>query len=142
MMHLMPTKNPRITVTLTPTIGAQIRTISEITGNSQGSLIAELLEGQERVFAKVIRALRAAQTVKDEMADNLTRDMESAQAQIERQLGFVMDSFDEGMAPLLAEAEKVKRRSRKGVPARSVAGAAGPRRTRGPDPHLLTGGSK
>ena len=137
----MPTKNPRLTMTLTPTTAAQLRRLSELTGSSQASLISELLEGQELVFAKLIHVLEAARLAKGQMIEGLKEDMEKAQAQIEGQLGLVLDHFDDGFAPLVAEAEKIRRRAGRVAPAQ--AGAARPaRRGRALDPHLLTGGSK
>jgi hypothetical protein len=141
MMHLMPAKNPRLTMTLTPTIAAQLRRLSQLTGNSQAALVSELLEGQEKVFAKLIHVLEAAHLAKGQMVAGLTEDMERAQAKIEAQLGLVLDHFDEGFAPLVAEAEKIQRRAGRAAPA--DAGTARPvRRKRASDPHLLTGGSK
>ena len=111
------------------------------TGSSQASLISELLEGQELVFAKLIHVLEAAHLAKGQMIEGLKEDMEKAQAQIEGQLGLVLDHFDDGFAPLVAEAEKIRRRAGRVAPAK--AGAARPaRRGRALDPHLLTGGSK
>lgn len=148
MMHRMPAKNPRLTMTLTPTIAAQLRRLSELTGNSQAALVSELLEGQEKVFAKLIHVLEAAHLAKGQMVSGLTEDMEKAQAKIEAQLGLALENFDEGFAPLVAEAEKIKRRKGRageaaGDALASPAGApARKRRGRPSDPHLLTGGSK
>ena len=136
----MPTKNPRLTMTLTPTLAAQLRRISELTGNSQAALVSELLEGQQTVFSKLIRILEAAHVAKGHMVAGLTEDMEKTQAKIEAQLGLVMDDFDEGFAPLVAEAEKITRRSGRLAPA-PAASSGGAHRVL-PDPHLLTGGSK
>ena len=106
----MPTKNPRLTLTLTPTTAAQLRRLSELTGNSQASLISELLEGQELVFARVIQALEAAKLVKEEMKSSLRADLDRSQQVIEAQLGLVLESLDNASAPLLKEAEKIRRR--------------------------------
>ena len=105
----MPTKNPRLTLTLTPTTAAQLRRLSELTGNSQASLISELLEGQELVFARVIQALEAAKLVKEEMKSSLRADLDRSQQVIEAQLGLVLESLDNASAPLLKEAEKIRR---------------------------------
>ena len=135
-------------MTLTPSLAAQLRRLSELTGNSQASLVSELLEGQELVFAKVIRALEAAQEVRGSMVQSLAEDLDRSQAVIESQLGLVLDEFDNGVSPLLAQAEAIKRRKgRAGVPAgtqakRGRAGTPAQSVTRRKDPHLLTGGSK
>lgn len=147
MMHLMPTKNPRLTMTLTPTIAAQLRRLSELTGNSQASLVSELLEGQEVVFARVIQSLEAAKLVKEEMKSSLRADLDRSQQVIEAQLGLVLKSLDNAAAPLLKEAEKIRRRKGRepgaGMQAqRSRAPGSRPRSAAVSDPHLLTGGSK
>ena len=147
MMHLMPTKNPRLTMTLTPTIAAQLRRLSELTGSSQASLISELLEGQEVVFARVIQALEAAALVKDEMKSSLREDLDRSQQVIEAQLGLVLESLDNAAAPLLTEAEKIRRRKVRepaaGMQAkRSRAAGSRTRSAAFLDPHLLPGGSK
>ena len=56
----MATKNPRLTITLQPSLAAQLRRLSELTGNSQSSLIAELLEGSGPVFDRMIKVMEAA----------------------------------------------------------------------------------
>lgn len=143
----MPTKNPRLTMTLTPTTAAQLRRLSELTGNSQASLISELLEGQEMVFDRVIQALEAAALVKEEMKSSLREDLGRSQQVIEAQLGLVLESLDNAAAPLLKEAEKIRRRKGRvagggGQAERRTPPGARPRSAAVSDPHLLTGGSK
>lgn len=135
-------------MTLTPSLAAQLRRLSELTGNSQASLVSELLEGQELVFDKVIRALEAAKEVRGSMVQSLAEDLDRSQAVIEGQLGLVLDEFDRGVGPLLTQAEAIKRRKGR---AGGVVGTQAERGTattpaqsvkRRKDPHLLTGGSK
>lgn len=119
-MHRMPTKNPRITITLPPVTALQLRRLSELTGNSQSAMIGEILEGSEKVFDRMILVLEAAQQAKDAMKGRLAADMEAAQAKVEQHMGLVLEGFDELTLPLLDEAEAVKRR--------------GARRSKGPTP--------
>lgn len=109
----MPAKNPRLTITLAPTLGAQLRRLSELTGNSQSALIADLLEGSSPVFERLIKTLEAAELAKDKIKGKAADDMRVAQAKLEGQMGLMLESFDEATLPLLAEAEEIKRRSRK-----------------------------
>ena len=76
----MPAKNPRLTITLQPSL-AQLRKLSELTGNSQSGLIGDLLEGSGPVFDRLIQVLEAAQTAKDSMRGKLTQEMGAAQSQ-------------------------------------------------------------
>ena len=124
----MPTKNPRLTITLEPSLAAQLRTLSELTGNSQSSLIAELLEGSGPVFDRMIQVLQAAKTAKEAMRGRLVSDMEDAQTKMEGALGIAMDGFDLFTGSLLEEAEAVTRRARRGPAARggNAHGAAAP----------------
>lgn len=143
----MATKNPRLTITLQPLIAAQLRRISELTGNSQASLIADLLDGQEVVFDRVIQALEAAKSVKEEMKETLRNDLDKSQKIIEAQLGLVLETMDKSYAPLLKEAEHIRRRkgreSGDGMQAkRRQSQGARPALAAAQDPHLLTGGSK
>jgi len=128
----MPTKNPRLTITLQPSLAAQLRTLSELTGSSQSSLIAELLDGSGPVFDRMIQVLQAAKTAKEAMKGRLVADMEEAQTKMEGALGIAMEGFDLFTGSLLDEAELVTRRARseRGATrqrgARIAAGAAAP----------------
>lgn len=118
----MPTSNPRITVTLQPAVHALLRRMSELTGNSQSALVSEILEQSSPVFERVVRVLEAANEAKEEMRGKVAADLANAQAKLERQLGLSFEAIDEGFAPLLREAEAIKRRARRGgVPARGEA---------------------
>ena len=108
----MPTPNPRISVTLKPVTAELLRRLSMLTGNSQSSMVSELLESSEGVFQRMLLVLEAAQRAKDETKREISSSMEKAQDKLERQLGIVMDSFDDYTGDLLAELETVKRRGR------------------------------
>ena len=125
----MPTNNPRLTITLEPSLAALLRRLSELTGNSQSKLIAEILQGSEQVFERLIRVLEAAETAKAQLKEVTVRDMESAQNRIEQQLGLALGEMDSAFAPILKEAEAITRRSARrtqGGPA-SRGGACGSR---------------
>ena len=125
MMHPCPQKNPRLTITLQPTLAAQLRKLSELTGNSQSSLIGELLEGSGPVFDRMIQVMEAAKTAKESMRGRIAGDIEQAQARLEEGLGMALEGFDQWTGSLLDEAEAVTRR---GVGKRSAArpGASAP----------------
>lgn len=121
----MPAKNPRLTITLQPTLAAQLRKLSELTGNSQSALIGELLEGSGPVFDRMIQVMEAAKTAKEAMRGRIAGDIEQAQARLEEGLGMALEGFDQWTGSLLDEAEAVTRR---GVGKRSAArpGAVAP----------------
>jgi hypothetical protein len=125
----MPAKNPRLTITLQPSLAAQLRKLSELTGNSQSSLIGELLEGSGPVFDRIIQVLEAAKTAKQAMKGKLAENMEQAQAQMEQGLGMVFEGFDGITGSLLDEAEAVTGRGcreRQAQRGRGTPGAAAP----------------
>jgi len=122
----MPTNNPRVNVTLKPSTAAILRKMSTLTGNSQSGLIAELLEANEDTFTRLITVLEAAQQAKATLTEEMSAGLKQAQDKLERQLGLVLDTVEEGTAPILAAAEAVKRRAaRRGVEGPRPAGGRG-----------------
>lgn len=121
----MPAKNPRLTITLQPTLAAQLRKLSELTGNSQSSLIGELLEGSGPVFDRMIQVMEAAKTAKESMRGRIAGDIEQAQARLEEGLGMALEGFDQWTGSLLDEAEAVTRRARRKGPASGARAPAG-----------------
>lgn len=111
----MSTKNPRLTITLQPAVAAQLRELSRLTGNSQSYLIADLLDGSQPVFDRVIQVLTAAEEAKLAIKGKLAADMDAAQSKVEAQLGLSLETLNEATQSLIDEAEQIKRRSRKGA---------------------------
>ena len=108
----MSTTKPRITITLEPVTALQLKRISELTGNSQSAMVSEVLEQAVPVFDRLIKVLEAAELAKQSAAAaqrsvkvRSVGDLDAAQRRIERQLGLVLDDFDDSTAPLLAELE-------------------------------------
>ena len=118
----MPTQNPRLTITLKPSTAALLRRLSELTGNSQSALIAELLEGSEVVFQRLIRVLQAAHDAKDSLTTEMQRSLDAGQSKLEAQLGLALDTMDEATKPVLEVAEKVARRRARRGPASTTRG--------------------
>lgn len=115
-MHLqrlritMPTQNPRITITLEPTQAALLRDMSALTKQSQSSLIADLLKELTPVWGKMREVLLAAEAVKENLNETFVKDMDEAQARVEKQLGLALDELDGLHAPLVDLAERIGRR--------------------------------
>jgi hypothetical protein len=122
----MPAINPRLTITLRPSTAAQVRRMSELTGNSQSALISDLLEANEGVFDRLITVLAAAEQAKEAFRKETTAGLNEAQRKIEKQLGLVLETVDEATAPILQEAERIARRKARGSTGGGrVAGGAG-----------------
>lgn len=146
----MPTQNPRLTITLEPSTAAQLRRMSELTGNSQSRTVADLLAQSGPVFERLIAVLEAAHVARDQATEEHVLSLQRAQAKIEEQLGIVLDAMDDGSRPLLTEAEKIARRTRRrprgaalDAPAAGVAGAVPtPLSNRGVRSDPRTGGNQ
>ena len=106
----MATKKPRLTITLDPALSESLRRLSELTGNSQSSLISEMLSGSGPVFEKMITVLEAAQVAKDAIKGRITRGLDDAQGKFEQALGLAFDGFDDIDAALKQMAEAAPER--------------------------------
>ena len=127
-MHLMPTQNPRLTITLTPAVAAVLKSMSEASGNSQSSIVGELLEVSVPVFERVTKALLAARDMEEAAKGEIAAGLGRAQSRMEQQLPLHLAELDEGIRPLLDHAEDVRRRR-----ARAAGGAPAPAGARQPD---------
>ena len=107
----MTTKNPRLTITLKPSLAAQLREMARLTGNSQSSLIAQLLEGSQVVFDRLIKVMQAAEAAKQSLKGRFTGEVASAQAKIEAQMGLSLEALDDLTQPILDGFEDIKRRA-------------------------------
>lgn len=124
----MPAKNPRLTITLQPTLAAQLRRLSELTGNSQSALIAEMLEGSTPIFDRMITLLEAAHQAKDSLRGQAVEGLDVAQSKLEKQMGLALDTWDQAASPLLEQMEAIKRRAARSAPAAAARSAARPAR--------------
>lgn len=137
MLRPMPTKNPRISVTLTPELSSILDRLSSLTGDSKSAMVAELLNQSAPVFERMIAVLAAAETLKaqaSEGLDSIGHGLKRAQERIESQLGLVLDDLDAGTRPILDAAEKVTRRGNRARPdgrARAPRSGATPMSNRG-----------
>lgn len=110
----MPTQNPRLSITFKPSFVVRLRRLSELTGNSQGALAAELLEGCVPAIDRLIKLLEAAQGAKDDVLEKLQSDLEAAHTRVEAQLGIALDDADSITSSLVEEAETIRRRGARG----------------------------
>jgi hypothetical protein len=114
--------------------------MSELTGDSQSSIVSGLLGVSVPVFERVVAALEAASTIQDSAREEIAAGLVRAQDKLEAQLGLVLGNLDEGVRPILEQAEKVKRRSRRLDGGRGAA-AAGRGDLGGSTPVPVTRGS-
>ncbi len=124
-MHRMPTLNPRITITLTPSVAVVLREMSHLAGNSQSAVVGELLEMCLPVFERVVAALKAAASIQESAKTEIAAGLERAQAKLEQQMGLNLGEMDELLRPLMETAEKVARRGSTPVPVTRGSGGGG-----------------
>jgi hypothetical protein len=124
----MPTKNPRITITLTPAVAAVLREMSKLAGNSQSAIVGELLETSLPVFERVVQVMKAAVTIQEGAKAEIASGLERAQVKLEDQMGLMLGDMDDAVRPLLERAEKLTRRGGRAGDARSRAPAGAPAR--------------
>lgn len=96
----MATKNPRLTITLKPELSEYFRRLSELTGQSQSSIISELLAGSEPVLERMIRVLEAAEAAKGAIRGRVARGLDDAQQQLEGVLDIACGGFDSALQEL------------------------------------------
>ena len=136
--------NPRISVTLKPSLDAAIRRLSEATGQSKSSLVAEILEQAEPVFARMATVIEAAKTATKEAKERMAANLDEAQSKLEVHLGLVNDLFEEHTADLIGDMEQIGRRKAKGATGGRTDGRAAPARppARRPSLESTPGGSR
>ena len=133
----MPAKNPRITITLKPSTHAVLQQMSELTRNSQSSIVGELLSQAEPIFERMVRVMQLARDAQGQSKDRFLSSLESVQGVLERQLGLMEGEIESRSMDMLDELEQVHRRN---LPAASVSSAAGAVADGRPNPPHLTGG--
>ena len=109
----MPAINPRITITLEPSVHALLQRLSSLTKESQSSIVSDLLSQTAPVLERVITVLEAANAASSHLKTETAARLDAAQTKIEAQLGLVFGAVEDSLRPLLDEAEKVKRRARR-----------------------------
>lgn len=104
----MPATNPRITITLTPEVHQLLKRLSALTGNSQSSMVSDLLQESGPVLRRMLQVLEAAETLKAHAATfpaQLSDSLAAAQERLEGQLGLALGAMDEGFRPILEAGE-------------------------------------
>jgi hypothetical protein len=127
----MPTKNPRIAVTLKPSSALVLRTMAKLSKRSQSAIVSDMIEQGMPIFQRVVRVLQAAQEAQRGASRRVVDGLSAAQDHIERQLGLMEQDLDTRTGDLLGGLETIHRKS---------AGRPGSRGAAAGSPPLLTGG--
>lgn len=109
----MPSKNPRLSVVLTPSLAATLATLAEETDESASSLVRGLLEQSEPALRRMLELVRAAKAAKGQIGagvagqlDRVIEDLHDAMAVMDSRTGRVI-------ADLVDQAQEVKGRRRR-----------------------------
>jgi hypothetical protein len=125
----MPSKNPRLSVVLSPAVAATLAAISKETGDSASSLVRGLLDQTAPALERMLELVRAAKAAKGQIGEGVRGSMDRVVNDLQDALALANDRTGRVVADLVSQAETVKaRRRRSGLAAaeRSPAGAAPP----------------
>ena len=79
----MPTKNPRISVSLTPSLAALLNELAEETGDSSSSLVRGILMQTEPALGRMLQLVRAAKDAQGQIGAGVGRSMQRAAETLE-----------------------------------------------------------
>jgi hypothetical protein len=116
----MPTVNPRINVTLSPSLYGMVGELAKQQRISKSMVLRELLEASEPALAQVVAMLKAADDMNDAARQRLKQDLCQTIEAIESKVGSAMELAAGVTADLVAQAESIRGR-RPGVGKRSAA---------------------
>jgi hypothetical protein len=124
----MPTKQPRVTVTLKQSTQAVLARLSALSKSSQSSIVGQLLESAEPIFERTCRVIEAANKVQGSMREQVVENLEAAEAAIGKQLGLAIGDIQTRSSDLVDDLETIARRRARGpAQARSAAQVVRPR---------------
>lgn len=108
----MPSKNPRLSVVLPPSVAATLAAISAETGDSASSLVRGLLEQTEPALQRMLELVRAAKAAKGQIGDGMRGSMDRVIDDLHDALAVADARTGRVLADLVTQAEGVKGRRR------------------------------
>lgn len=123
----MPTVNPRINVTLSPSLFGMVDELAKHQRVSKSMVLRELLEASEPALAQVVAMLKAAESMTEAARKRLLQDMDSTITSMEMKKDQALALAAGMTADLVAQAEAIKGRrpGRQLARKRSAGGLAG-----------------
>ena len=129
----MPTLNPRINVTLSPSTDQLVLRLAQLQRVSKSQVLRELLEAAEPALQRAVALMDAASKASSAVLDGLAKSLEREQAQVEKTMGSHLAAADSMTADLVAQAQAI--RGRRPVAAkRSLDGVSGSPVQKNPPP--------
>lgn len=111
----MPTANPRVNVTLSPSLDSLVSRLSRLSRVSKSNVLRELLETAAPALSRAVAVMEAAERAKPEVLSGLARSLERSQAVAEVAMEHALFSIG-AAGDLVEQAEAVvgKRPARAG----------------------------
>lgn len=106
----MPTVNPRINVTLSPSLFGMVDELAKHQRVSKSMVLRELLEASEPALAQVVAMLKAAESMTEAARKRLLQDMDSTITSMEMKKDQALALAAGMTSDLVAQAEAIKGR--------------------------------
>jgi hypothetical protein len=103
----MPTDNPRVNVTLSPSLDSLVGRLASLQRMSKSSVLRELLEAAAPALSRSVALMEAAARSKPAVLRGLAASLSQEQARIEGHLEGTLSAL-EGQADLVEQAEAVR----------------------------------
>jgi hypothetical protein len=111
----MPTRNPRINVTISPSLDGLVSRMAVHQRLSKSQVLRELLEAAEPALQRAAALMDAASAAHSELKQRLGKSLEEAQAKAEEQVAEQLGAMDKAVGDLVSMAQTIKgRRPQKG----------------------------
>lgn len=136
----MPTKNPRLSVVLSPSLAKTLAAMSEATGESASSVVRHLLEQTEPALQRMVQLVTAAKQAKGTIGAGVGQALDRVVTDLEQALAVADERAAQAVGDLVNEAQAVRgrRRGTDGPAGRAPAAAPRPASS---DPRAVTRGS-
>lgn len=137
----MPTVNPRVNVTLSPSLHALVQRLAKHQRVSKSTVLREFLEAVEPGLEQVVALMDAADRVSGEVRERIARDVDHGVAATSKALDVALQKASGLTRDLLAEAEAVKGRRPARLSDRASTAPHGPTGAKGPGKRRPAGAS-
>ena len=108
----MPTKNPRLSVVLSPSLAATLDALSSATGDSASSLVRNILVQTEPALQRATQLIEAAAASRQQVGAGVAATMDRVITDLEDALLVADARAGQAIRDLVGEAEAVKGRRR------------------------------
>ena len=106
----MPTTNPRINVTLSPSLDHLVVRLAVMQRLSKSQVLRELLEAAEPALQRAVTLMESASQATSAVKENLARSLSRSQDKAEAHLAEILGQMDQTSADLVQQAEAIRGR--------------------------------